>query len=302
MRRAQQTGIYPGIALAVLAVLLWSGNFIVARGVYKQVPPISLAFYRWITATLILAPFAFKKFNEEKLTFSKHWRYFFWVALWGVALFNTFVYIAGHYSPAINLAMIGTTSSPVFSIILAAIFLKEKITMVRIVGLCICISGILVLLSSASLSNLLSFRFSTGDLFILTAAFCFAVYNVLVKKKPVSISTLNFLFITFLLGTLLLFPAWLWELSSAQPVAWNKNLFFIIIYLGGGASVLAYLCWNMAIARLGAARTALFGNLIPIFSSMEASSILGERITAIHMISLVLVIAGLVIANLYSKI
>ena len=174
--------------------------------------------------------------------------------------------------------------------------------MVRIVGLCICISGILVLLSSASLSNLLSFRFSTGDLFILTAAFCFAVYNVLVKKKPVSISTLNFLFITFLLGALLLFPAWLWELSSAQPVAWNKNLFFIIIYLGGGASVLAYLCWNMAIARLGAARTALFGNLIPIFSSMEASSILGERITAIHMISLVLVIAGLVIANLYSKI
>ena len=301
MRRARQAGIYPGMALAVLAVILWSGNFIVARGIYRQLPPISLAFYRWITATLIIAPFAFKKFKEEKPIVSLHWRYFFWVALWGIALFNTFVYIAGHYSPAINLAMIGTTSSPVFSIILAAIFLREKITTARIVGLCICITGILVLLSSASLSNLLSFRFSTGDLFILTGAFCFAVYSVLVKKKPASISTTNFLFLTFLLGTLLLFPAWLWELSFAHPVRWTINLFFIILYLGGGASVLAYLCWNMAIARLGTARTALFGILIPIFSSMEASSILGEKITGIHVVSLILVIGGLVIANLYSE-
>jgi drug/metabolite transporter (DMT)-like permease len=93
----------------------------------------------------------------------------------------------------------------------------------------------------------------------------------------------------------------LWELSTTLAVEWTKNLFFIILYLGGGASVIAYLCWNMAISRLGAARTALFGILIPIFSSMEASFILGEKITIIHVASLILVIAGLVIANLYSK-
>ncbi|MBL0133538.1 MAG: EamA family transporter [Chitinophagaceae bacterium] len=62
-----------------------------------------------------------------------------------------------------------------------------------------------------------------------------------------------------------------------------------------------FLCWNIAISRLGAARTALFGNLIPIFSSFEAVILLGEKITSIHIISGLLVIGGLLLANLSSK-
>ncbi|MFW1568102.1 EamA family transporter, partial [Vibrio parahaemolyticus] len=75
-------------------------------------------------------------------------------------MFNTFVYVAGHYTSALNMALIGTTSSPIFATILAIIFLKEKLPLNRLVGMIICIAGILLLISNASWSRLLAFRFS----------------------------------------------------------------------------------------------------------------------------------------------
>jgi drug/metabolite transporter (DMT)-like permease len=290
--------IYTGIGLAVLAAIIWSGNFIVARGVIQQIPPVGLAFYRWATATLIMIPIAWNKFTVDKPLLLQHRNLLFWTALSGVTLFNTFVYIAGHYTPAINLALIGTTSSPVFAIILAAIFLKEAIKPLRIVGLLLCISGIVLLLSQGSWQRLQTFRFSIGDGWILLAALCFAVYNILVRRKPAAIHPLSFLFTVFAIGTLLLLPFYLFELFQTPAVQWDTNLVLIILYLGAGTSVIAFLCWNVAIGKLGAARTALFGNLIPVFSTLEAVLILGEKFTMIHLLSGLLVVAGVVIANL----
>jgi len=295
---SQPKTVYTGIVFAIFATIIWSGNFIIARGVIHQIPPFSLAFYRWLTASIIIFPLAVKKFDREKWIVLKHWKYLFWVALSGITLFNTLVYIAGHYSPAINLALIGTTSSPVFAILLAAIFLREKIRPLRIVGLMICISGIVLLLSGGSLKRLINFHFSTGDWWILGGALCFAVYNTLVRKKPVHITAVNFLFVVFSIGTLLLAPFYTWEVLHTDPVVWDLDLIFIILYLGLGTSVISFLLWNAAIARLGSSRTALFGNLIPIFSTLEAVWILEEKITVIHFTSGLLVITGLIIANL----
>ncbi|HET9280034.1 MAG TPA: DMT family transporter, partial [Flavitalea sp.] len=142
--RLQPKAVYTGIVFAILATIIWSGNFIVARGVINQIPPFSLAFYRWLTASLIIFPLAVRKFQAEKTIVIKNWKYFFWVSLTGITFFNTLIYIAGHYASAINLALIGTTSSPVFAVVLAAIFLKDRIKPLRIFGMVICISGIII--------------------------------------------------------------------------------------------------------------------------------------------------------------
>ncbi len=187
------------------------------------------------------------------------------------------------------------------AIILAAIFLKEKIRPLRLIGLLICISGILLLLSRGSLQKLLGFHFSVGDWWLIAGAFLFAVYNTLVKVKPHGISPLSFLVVIFCAGTLMLLPFFIWENMNSDPVQPTWNLFWIVVYLGLGACVISYLCWNAAIAILGSARTSLFGNLIPVFSTMEAVLILNEKITAVHLISGVIVIAGLVLANIGSS-
>ena len=296
--RLQPKAVYTGIVFAILATIIWSGNFIVARGVINQIPPFSLAFYRWLTASLIIFPLAVRKFQAEKTIVIKNWKYFFWVSLTGITFFNTLIYIAGHYASAINLALIGTTSSPVFAVVLAAIFLKDRIKPLRIFGMVICISGIIILLSGGSLQRLINFHFSKGDLWVLAAALSFAIYNTLVRKKPADISAVNFLFVVFSFGTLVLLPFFIWEVLNTDSIGWDRNLVFIIIYLGLGASVICYLLWNGAIARLGSPRTALFGNLIPIFSTLEAVWILNEEITLIHIISGLLVVTGLIRANL----
>ncbi|HUR12485.1 MAG TPA: DMT family transporter [Flavitalea sp.] len=293
--------IFIGISLAVFATFIWSGNFIVARAVYQQIPPVSLAFFRWLTATIMLLPFSINLLKSDYPVIRFNFAYLFWTALSGITLFNTFVYIAGHYTEAINLALIGTTSSPVFALILAAVFLKERIGLLRVTGMLTCISGIFYLLSRGSISRLLALRFSEGDLWILTAALCFAIYNTLVKKKPAGLRPVSYLCITFLIGTILLFPAYVTE-AQYTTIQWSMELIGIILYLGLGTSVISFLCWNAAIARLGSARTALFGNLIPLFSTFEAVLILNEKITWVHLVSGILIICGLVLANLQTKI
>lgn len=297
-----QKNIYTGIALAVFATIIWSGNFVISRGVSQQIGPISLAFYRWLTGTLIIAPFAWSKYKAEKILVRNNWKYLFWTALSGIAIFNTMVYIAGHSTTAINMALIGTTSSPIFATVMAVIFLKEKMSGFRVAGFVLCIAGILLLISKGSLQTLAAFHFSRGDLWVLAGALAFAVYSILVRKKPAGISPVNFLFVIFASGTLLLFPFYIAELFYETGPQWSLSLLGVILYLGAGTSVVAFLCWNMAIEKLGAGRTVLFGNLIPIFSVWEAVLLLGEKVTGIHLMSGVLVIAGLVIANSKLKI
>ena len=157
---------------------------------------------------------------------------------------------------------------------------------------------ILFLLSKGNFKNLLSLKFTAGDGWILLAALTFAMYNTMVKRKPASVSPVNFLFVVFSFGTILLFPFYLWDIFHSAPVEWNLKMVSIIFYLGIGASVFCFFIWNISIGILGAGRTALFGNLIPIFSSLEAVFILHEKFSWIHVISMLLVFSGLLLANL----
>lgn len=288
---------YIGILLATIAAVIWAGNFVIARGVNQQIPPITLAFFRWSLATLLMLPIALKKFRSELHILKKHKSYLFWVALTGITLFNTCLYISGHYTTAINMALISTTSSPIFATSLAILFIGERINKYRFMGMIVCLSGVLLLISKGSLQTLLSFTFSLGDLWALAGAFSFAVYNVLVRKKPATISATTFLLAIFGLGTMLILPGFLLEQTSAAPIVWNKALVMSLIYLGAGTSVISFLCWNAAIKRIGAGTTVLFGNLIPIISTIEAVVFLNEPFQQIHMISAGIVIAGLILAN-----
>ena len=290
--------IWIGVGLALLATIIWAGNFIIARGVRKEIPPVALAFYRWLTATIVILPFAWKYFIAEIGIIKQRPLFFLLTAATGVSMYNTFIYIAGHFSSAINMAILCTCSIPIISVILARIFLGEKIPPLRIIGMLVSLAGIVVLLSHGKLDDLLHFKFTDGDWWILTAAFTFSVYNTLVKKKPAGIHHINFLFVIFLLGIIILVPFYVYELNHVGGFVINFSHIAEILYIGVGASVICFIIWNKAIGALGAGRTALFGNLIPVFSSAEAVFVLNESISTIQILSFLLVVAGLVIATI----
>jgi drug/metabolite transporter (DMT)-like permease len=297
MTTAAQKKVLSGIGLAILAAIIWSGNFVIARGVYKEIPPIALGFYRWTTASILILPISFKYLKKDFPLLLKSWKLVLIAAVTGISMFNTFIYIGSHYTSAINLALIGNTVSPIVSVILAAIFLKEKISGLKTAGIVLCVFGILFLLMKGNFKNLLNMQFSAGDGWMVLAALSFSIYTIMARKKPAEISFLGFLSATFIAGTLMLFPFYLWE-AHYETFAWSGKLIYAMLYLGLGTSIISFFSWNYSIKQIGASRTALFGNLIPIFSSIEAVIFLHEPFTMIHLISMLLVFAGLLLANL----
>lgn len=288
-----------GIGLAVLAAVIWSGNFIIARSISPIVPPVMLAFLRWFFATLIIAPIAWNKFQQEKQIIWQHKGYFILTSFMGFTCYNVFLYIAGHYTTAINLALIGSISAPIFAVVLAKLIFKEHVPLQRVLGLALCVIGIVTLIAQGSFQRLITFRFAIGDLWSLLGALTFAVYNNLTKYKPKGVSDLDFLFTGFTLGTTMLVPFVIAEhFIMPTNIPFNFTVAGSVAYLSIGCSVLSYLFWNRSIHLIGPSRTVLFGNLIPILSTIEAVVLLGEQFTSIHIISGIIVLAGLVIANI----
>ena len=119
-----------GAALALLATLLWAGNFVLARGLRDAVPPVALNFWRWALATAVLAPFAVRATVAARHILRRHLGYLALTSFLGVALFNTLVYQAGHSTEAINLALVAVCSPIVIVIvILARLVSDERVTL-----------------------------------------------------------------------------------------------------------------------------------------------------------------------------
>ncbi|OIQ97347.1 putative amino-acid metabolite efflux pump [mine drainage metagenome] len=298
MNSSPNKNLFIGFVFAMITIIIWSGNYVVARGIANQIPPVSLAFFRWGTASVFIALIGWKKFIAQKNILLQHKWYLFFTALTGVTIFNTLIYVAGHFTAAINLVLIATTAAPIFITVFSAIFLKERINNFRLTGIVLCFAGVLLLLSQGSWQKLMQLRFGKGDLWILASAFIFSIYSVLVKKKPATIAPMSFLVTIFIAGTLMLFPFYIIETQITQPLHWTHGMLLTILYLGIGNSVIGFLCWNASIARIGPARTSLFSNLMPVFSTIEAVLFLNEKFTTVHLISGIVVIVGLIIANL----
>jgi drug/metabolite transporter (DMT)-like permease len=284
-----------GAILAIAACVIWSGNFVISRYAVHLAGPISLAFFRWSIATLVILPFGYKNLKKEFPIFLNNKTYFFWMGLVGFAIYNTLIYTAGHYTTAINMALIGSVIHPIVATVLAAIFVNEKLHWKNITGIVIGFIGIVFLITKGEILSITHFRFSTGDLWMVAAGICFGTYNVFVRKKPVGISNNSFLLVLFAIGAMILFPFSIYESYYIQSVVYNMHFFYIILYLGIGNSTIAYFLWNSAIHKLGASKTALFGTLIPLLSSIEAVWLINEQFNNFQIISGLIIISGIVI-------
>ncbi len=297
MRRTNQIGAL----LAISSTIIWSGNFIVSRYAIHLAGPISIAFFRWMVATVSIFPFAYQNLKAEWPIFKENKLYFFLMGLIGFAVYNTFIYTAGHYATAINMALFGSTVNPIVAALLGAWLVNEKLHWKNISGILLCIIGTLYLLTKGDFHNILSFQFGKGDLWMIAAGICFGSYNVFVKKKPVGISNNSFLLCLFIIGAILLLPGALYEMNYVQPVIYNTHLLWVVLYIGIGNSTISYLIWNNAIQKIGAGKASLFLTLGPILSTFEAVLFLNESFNQAQIISGIIIITGIVINTWPSK-
>lgn len=288
--------ISTGYFLAVIATVIWAGNFIVARALNQDILPFGLAFWRWAIAVATLAPFALRSTVEDWKLVQKYLPYLTVSALLGVTVFNTLIYIAGHTTQALNMALI-STSSPIFIVLMSRLFYGETISLTRAAGMMVVVSGVLMLIAGGSLERLLSMSFAIGDLYMLLAAIVFAGYTMLVKRKPPNLRMTTFTLCTFSLGLLFLSPFYALESLIYHPVVFNVPIALALLYVGVLSSVVAFLAWNGAIALIGPSRTGLIYYLIPVFSGIAAWLFLGEAISLVHIFSTLAIICGIIMTN-----
>src|SRR5690606_20300601 len=177
---------------------------------------------------ILFLPFAWQSVRTNLREIKQSLGYLLLTAFLGVTVFNTLLYVGAHHTSAINLALISTTLAPVFVILLARWMLKESMDRHKIVGMILCVAGVVYLLWKASGGNI---QFTAGDGWIVLSSLTFALYNILVKRKPKAISPVAFLWTIFALGALMLTPYFLYEHYYLPPVKWDNNLVWIILYL-----------------------------------------------------------------------
>lgn len=292
---------FSGYLFALGATAIWSGNFIIARGLHENIPPVTLAFWRWVVAVVIFFPFAIKPFLAEWGILKRHIPYLSLTALLGITIFNTLIYFAGHTTTAINLSLISITF-PIFIVILSRFFYGEAITGRKALGILLVVTGVICLLTKGNLSILLHLSFSVGDIWMLMAAIIFAIYSLLLKRRPAELSLWAFQFSTFLLGLIFLLPFFLWETATVPAVEFDSKTVFAIFYIGMFASFSAFILWNKAIVAVGPTKAGMVYYTLPLFSGIAAALFLQEKIGWIHLLSAILIISGILIANYESKV
>ncbi|PNU20120.1 EamA family transporter [Geothermobacter hydrogeniphilus] len=279
--------------LLVLAPLFWAGNVVLARGVADQIPPVTMAFLRWSGAFLFLIPFTWKHVRRDWLPLRAGWRHLLPASLFGIASFNTLLYTATQTTTAINCALMQTVM-PAAIILCCFLLYGERISLLQGCGVLLCSAGAGWIVLHGELARLAGLQLLRGDLLMLIAVFCYALYSALLRRRP-EVHPLSYLTVTIGLGTLLLVPLFCWEIGRVAAPAVSPTVVGSILYIALFPSIAAYLCWNRGIDLLGPNRAGLFINLIPVFAAGMAMLFLGERLHSYHLVGLLLVAVGMVL-------
>ncbi|MEN8717115.1 MAG: DMT family transporter [Sulfurovum sp.] len=285
----------------MLAVLFWSGNFVVGRFISGVVSPIELSFYRWFFVLVVLMPYYFIHFKRLNFYIKKYFFKILFLGVLSITFFNTFVYFGLQTTTATN-ALLINSSTPILIILLSSLILKKHLNKIEILGVVISTLGVLYVILKGNFTEILNLSITSGDLWILIAAFDWALYSVLLKFKPQEIKPFDFLFLITFFGVFflsILFYGNGYEITS--EVYENKDLLYTLIYIVIFPSILSIYFWNTGTIEIGANKAGQYANLMPIFGSIVAYFYLDEKIYTYHFVGLFLVLLGIYLTQIYKK-
>tara|TARA_A100001011_G_scaffold398328_1_gene502352 strand:- start:11731 stop:12618 length:888 start_codon:yes stop_codon:yes gene_type:complete len=280
-----------------LCTLFWSGNFIVGKvATLFEIPPLTLNFYRWFIAFLILCPFTLKGVIMNFEEIKKNFLVLVIMGFTSISVFNSVVYYSLNYTQVLNgVLMISTI--PVFIIFFSGLFKTESIKIYQIIGVVISLMGVISIITKLDLSLLLSLKLNKGDLWMLVAMISWTTYSLLLGKKKVKLEPFIFLQTIIIIGLLFLLPMYIAEVLVGKKITLNFPVIMTIGYVVFFAGIGAYTFWNAAIKLIGPSRSGVFLHLMPIFSSLMAVFLLGEQFSFHHIVGTLLIISGILLSS-----
>ncbi len=282
--------------VAVLAPLFWSGNFLIARLIRDDIPPIQMSFWRWLLAFLILLPFIWRPTRRDWTRIQRQLPFLALLGAVGVTAFNCFIYTALHHTTVVNAALVNALL-PVVTILIARVLLGQLVAPRRAVGILVSLVGAALVITRGDLISLAHFSISRGEVLVFIGMSFWAFYTVLIRWRPPGLEALSLLGVTAAFGVLFHVPFVLAETNAVGTFVPTPRIAFGLLYFAVFPSILAYVCWNRSVATLGPATTGMFMHLLPVFSAGLAAVFLGERLAWFHPVAFVVIIAGIALAT-----
>lgn len=273
----------------VLAQLFWATNFIFGARLIEEFTPVELTTYRWLGALPLLLLIAWWLERPDWRAAWREWGWHLLQALLGMVGYTLFLYAALETSSSVNAGVI-SAMSPATITIAAVILLGERVTRIGVAGIALSIVGVLLVVLAGQ-SGASGLAVSIGDLLLVASVVVWTAYVIVSRRlrtPPITATAVQ-----VALSVAVLLPLLAIVGAPAEPTAagWF-GLAWIIVF----PSALAYLLWNIAAATLGPAKTGVFLNLLPVFTTIIALA-LGDVVTAWQIVGGVIVLVGVYLAT-----
>lgn len=282
--------------LPFTAVVIWSVNVIVTKLAVAVIPALSISFYRWVLAFLILTPFLGLKVWRERGIIVPYLPKLALLGLFGMVMYQGLAYQAAHTTSATNIGILNAMI-PIFTVFIATFLLRERASTWAVAGSVLSFLGIIILIGKGNPLNVLSGDFHLGDVLMLAAVLCYAAYGVLTRLWQIKLDLLSNIYIQIAFGVIFHLPLMMYYgFAAITP----ENL-WVILYAGTLPSLVAPIVWVKAIQLIGPNRTSIFINFTPILTAMIAVSFLGEQWQIYHTVGGLLTLLGVGLAQIKPK-
>jgi len=278
--------------LLALAMLCWAGNWVVGRAIHEQIPPFTLNFWRWAGSLLVILPVSRLLLRQQWPLLVRHWKWVVPMAAIAATIFQSMVYLGLQSTTALNGALI-VALVPVVVVIIAAAILGDRIRSVQGLGILLSLVGAVVIIVRGEFSVFRTLSINHGDLWILAAVPVWSLYTVLLKRWPAGLHRMSFLAAMALIGVVLQFPLYAWELASGRHMLVTPESISAIVYVAVFASFLAFVFYNTAMDQATPAVAGLFHHLHPVFTAVLGMAFLGERMNWYHALGVAFIVLGL---------
>lgn len=282
--------------LLVLTNLFWSGNMVVGRALRGDVPPFSLAFWRWTIALALTLPLALPHLRAQWPLLRRGWRVIVALGLLGVGGYNTLAYVALQYTAATN-AVLLNSFIPIATIALSWAFLNKRLHGLEWLGVLISLAGVTTIVARGELATLAGLTLNVGDLWMLVAVFVWAFYTIGLQWRPAGVDPMLMLAAFTSVGLLALAPAYAWEIAQGRQTQVTPAALSGIAYTGVFPAFVGYVFYNRAVGEVGASKASLFIHLMPVFGTLLAALFLDEVPQGYHFIGIVLIFAGITLTT-----
>jgi drug/metabolite transporter (DMT)-like permease len=281
----------------ILTMVIWGGTFIAGRIAVQDSSVFSIAFLRFAIASLFLLIISQQQGQSFPKLTTKNWWGIFLLGLTGIFAYNVFFLGGLKLLPASRASLI-VALNPIAIAISSAFIFRESLSKLKIFGILTSLIGVSIILSKGNPIELIRTGISTGDLYLFGGVASWVSYTLIGKQVLKTISSLTATTYSCLLGATALLPialhsGLLTDLPKLSFSAWVST-----IYMGAIGTVIAFLWYSEGIQKIGASRTAIFTNLVPVCAVLMAVIGLNERFTSSIAIGGTLVISGVLCTNL----